>query len=70
MDTRVFSFLSDSIAAAESAADLETARDLIRASAMHEVARRALEYAAARHEAALRTGDVAVPRPVRAPRGD
>ena len=70
MDVRVFSFLSDSIATAESAADLTAARELVRASPMHAVERRALEYAAARRETALRVRDVAVPRPVRAPRGD
>jgi hypothetical protein len=70
MDARVFSFLSDSIAVASDTADLETARHLVRASPMDAVARRALEYAAARREAALRAGDVAVPRPVRAPRSD
>ena len=70
MDTRVFLHLTDSIATAQSAADLEATRDLIRASAMHTIERRALERALQIRRDALRLGDAVVPRPTIAARGD
>jgi hypothetical protein len=70
MDARVFYHLTDSIATAQSTADLEAARELIQASEMHTIERRALERALQIRRDALRLGDVAVPRTAIAPRGD
>jgi hypothetical protein len=70
MDARVFLHLTDSIATATSAADIEVARDLVRAGAMHTIERRALERALQIRRDALRLGDAAVPRQTVAARGD
>ena len=70
MDARVFFHLTDAIATAKSAADLEATRDLVRASELHTVERRALERALQIRRDALRLGDAGVPWPTVAPRGD
>jgi len=70
MDARVFFHLTDSIATAETTVELEATRDLIRASSMDPIERRALERATRIREEMLRRGDAAVPWPTIAPRGD
>lgn len=62
MNARDYFHLSDSIAAANSAAELGVTREMIASTVMHPIERRALERAIVAREQAL-TGDVPVPRP-------
>ena len=66
MDARIYFHLSDAIATAETSGDLAATGDLIRATEMTPLERRALET----REAQLRSGDVAAPPSIIAPRGD
>ena len=70
MDARIFFHLTDSIATATDAAELEVVGELIRAATMHPIERRALERVLSTRAQALRTGDAALPSPLPAPRGD
>ena len=62
MDARAYFHLSDSIAAANSAAELSVTREQVAATTMHPVERRALERAIVAREQRLK-GDVPVTRP-------
>ena len=71
MDARIFLQLTDAIATATNAADLAATAELVRATTMDGLERRALERAVRMREDALRLdGDVLVARPMPAPRGD
>ena len=62
MDARVYFTLQDAIDTAESAVDLTFTRELIAATTMHQVERRALEGRLRNREVELRAGDVTVQR--------
>ena len=71
LDVRIFFHLTDAIATATTADDLAVTSELVRATAMDDQERRALERAVQLRTETLRAGgDAAVPRPVRAARGD
>jgi hypothetical protein len=62
MDTRVYLHLTESIRTAPDAATLAAARHLVGAASMHPTARDTLERLLSGCEAALRAGDVEMPR--------
>jgi hypothetical protein len=62
MDTRVYLHLTESIRTAPDAATLAAARHLVGAASMHPTERDTLERLLSGCEAALRAGDVEMPR--------
>ena len=62
MDARVYFHLLDSIAAAESVADLAEVRTLVTKTEMHQLERGALERSMAARERLLRVSEIEVRR--------
>ena len=64
MDARLYFHLADSIASAQTIADLDSVELLVSMTTMHSVERHALERALRSRANALRVGDVPIPNPL------